>query len=85
MWLIIPRWHQDVKPSSILVFGKDTNSAYNCTFKLADLGFSHFKKASLKECKARDTDSIGTQTYGKHCMVVCISSNNGLNRGTGML
>lgn len=61
----IPRWHQDIKPSNILVKSKKGASYYDCEFKLADLGLSHFKKHVSSQGDATDRDSRGTRAYGK--------------------
>ncbi|KAI9793927.1 MAG: hypothetical protein M1816_007179 [Peltula sp. TS41687] len=55
-------WHQDVKPKNILVSTRNGKSIYECEFKLADLGLSHFRAKGGRN--ARDRDSQGTRTYG---------------------
>ena len=57
-----PRWHQDIKPANILCQLEDGQSPYNCRFKLADLGLSHFVADS--EETALSFDTRGTRTYG---------------------
>lgn len=59
------RWHQDVKPSNILVKSKKGGSPYDCEFKLADLGLSHFKKHVPSQGEATDIDTYGTRAYGR--------------------
>ena len=59
------RWHQDVKLRNILVKSKRGGSPYDCEFKLADLGLSHFKKHVPSQREATDRDSYGTRTYGR--------------------
>lgn len=54
-------WHQDVKPENILVSTRGDQLEFECEFKLADLGLSHFKIAGDD---AEDRDSRGTRTYG---------------------
>lgn len=62
--IFLPRWHQDVKPSNILVKSKGI-SPYDCEFKLADLGLSHFKKHVPSQGEATDRDTYGTRAYGR--------------------
>lgn len=57
-------WHQDVKPSNILIKTGPGGSPYSSQFKLADLGLSHFKKMS-SQVEATDGDTYGTRTYGR--------------------
>jgi hypothetical protein len=57
------RWHQDVKPQNILVKSNNSDSPYNWTFILSDLGLTHFKRTTSQE--SSDIDVYGTQTYGK--------------------
>ena len=57
------RWHQDVKPTNILVSTRNGKSVYECEFKLADLGLSHFSTRRGENVEGRDTQ--GTRTYGK--------------------
>ncbi|CAI6340153.1 unnamed protein product [Periconia digitata] len=62
--------HNDIKPTNILVaepnnaFQKESNrcSSYDVTFKLADLGLTHFSPAE-KERKARIKAVSGTQIF----------------------
>jgi hypothetical protein len=56
-------WHQDIKPKNILVF-RTADSPYKWTFKLADLGLSHFKAESATRSDAESLDMFGTKTYG---------------------
>ncbi|RQM04828.1 hypothetical protein DH86_00003915, partial [Scytalidium sp. 3C] len=57
-------WHQDVKPANILVSSRQGGSPYEWQFKLADLGFSHFKRAVDGAGEATDHDARGSRTYG---------------------
>ena len=61
--LIFSSWHQDVKPSNILIESCPGKSPYFSQFKLADLGLSHFKKMS-SQVDAMDVDTYGTRAYG---------------------
>lgn len=61
---IFQGWHQDIKPSNILVKSKNGGSDYDCEFKLADLGLSHFKKHVPSQGDATDRDTYGTRAYG---------------------
>ena len=58
------RWHQDVKPANILVFGKNESSPYDCDFKIADLGLTHFKPSFSQANDPSDLDAFGTRAYG---------------------
>jgi serine/threonine protein kinase len=60
------RWHQDVKPRNILVVSNRSSNPYDVSFKLADLGLSHFKRTVEGGVIATDDDVSGTQTYGKN-------------------
>jgi serine/threonine protein kinase len=62
--LMIPRFHQDVKPANILVVSNHTSSRYKWEFKVADLGLSHFKRVINKRESVRANDVRGTRTYG---------------------
>ncbi|KAL9633347.1 MAG: hypothetical protein Q9164_004751 [Protoblastenia rupestris] len=57
-------WHQDIKPANILVVSGTRGSAYDCNFKVADLGLSHFKDTSSTQSNASDFDACGTRAYG---------------------
>lgn len=59
------RWHQDVKPSNILVVSGKSGSHFDCEFKLADLGLSPFQRISLLHRTNSDKDTSGTREYGK--------------------
>ncbi|OCL10566.1 kinase-like protein [Glonium stellatum] len=58
---VVHGWHQDVKPENILVSTRSGKLEFECEFKLADLGLSHFK---IAEGDTEDRDSRGTRTYG---------------------
>ncbi len=58
-------WHQDVKPSNILIKSSPGGSPYSSQFKLADLGLSHFKKKMSSQVEATDGDTYGTRAYGR--------------------
>lgn len=61
---ILKGWHQDVKPANILVFGGNVSSPYDCDFKIADLGLTHFKPSFSQENDPSDLDAFGTRAYG---------------------
>ena len=61
----VNRWHQDVKPSNILVFSGHSSHPYDVHFKLADLGLSHFKRTDKLSMSIADSDTGGTKDYGK--------------------
>ena len=44
---------------------KKGGSDYDCDFKLADLGLSHFKKHMPSQGDATDRDTYGTRAYGR--------------------
>ena len=64
-------WHHDVKPSNILVKRRIATSLYNCHFKLADLGLSHFKRHVGPKQGATDRDAFGTHAYGQSTICKC--------------
>ena len=58
-------WHQDLKPANILVVVAENASAYRgISFKVADMGLSHFKTIMDGDAEAVDLDTYGTRTYG---------------------
>ncbi|KAL8714967.1 MAG: hypothetical protein Q9225_006475 [Loekoesia sp. 1 TL-2023] len=62
---ILLGWYQDVKPKNILVCqNRNPSSKYDHTFKLADLGLSHFKMHVRASHSVTDLDTFGTRTYG---------------------
>ena len=61
----VSRWHQDLKPSNLLVKSRRGGSPYGCEVKIADLGLSHFKKHVPSQGEAIDKDAYGTRAYGR--------------------
>lgn len=59
------RWHQDIKPSNILLVSGDKSYPYDVRFKLADFGSSHFTTLADNTGIALDWDSLGTRMYGE--------------------
>ncbi|KAL9599629.1 MAG: hypothetical protein Q9219_003713 [cf. Caloplaca sp. 3 TL-2023] len=58
-------WHQDIKPTNILVCrNPHASSKFDHFFKLADLGLSHFKMHIGAKHGATVSDARGTRTYG---------------------
>ena len=53
-------------PSNILVKSRGDGS-YDCDFKLADLGLSHFEKHLCDLRNVSTQENFGTSTYGIHC------------------
>lgn len=64
------RWHQDVKPSNILVVSGNNDSPYDYQFKLADLGLSHFTSTMALQEDLAGEDTRGTRAYGMRPIVV---------------
>ena len=62
--ILANRWHQDVKPANILVFSGNSSSPYDCHFKIADLGLTHFKPTISQAADPSDLDAFGTRAYG---------------------
>lgn len=61
----VHRWHQDVKPTNILVKSrKGADSIYDVDFMLADFGLSHFKLSNSSPKDLTDHDTFGTYAYG---------------------
>lgn len=58
------RIHQDIKPANILVFGGNGTSPYDCNFKIADLGLTHFKPSVAQANDPSGLDAFGTRAYG---------------------
>jgi serine/threonine protein kinase len=58
-------WHQDINPSNILVTSGKSGSRFDCEFKIADLGLSHFRKVRASHGAAADKDTSGTRQYGR--------------------
>jgi serine/threonine protein kinase len=61
---LIQRFHRDITPDNILVFSKGSPSAHDVIFKLADLGFCHFRQYANSEGEATQRDRGGTREYG---------------------
>jgi serine/threonine protein kinase len=61
---LIQRFHRDITPDNILVFSKGSPSAHDVIFKLADLGYCHFRKHADSEGEATQRDRGGTREYG---------------------
>ncbi len=59
-------WHQDVNPFNILVKRRGAGK-YDCDFKLADLGLSHFEKHLSDLRNVSTQENFGTSAYGIHC------------------
>ena len=57
------RWHQDVKPTNILVVLGNGKSPYDVTFKLADLGLRHFSKVVAEQTDPMGEDLGGSRVY----------------------
>jgi hypothetical protein len=59
-------WHQDIKPSNILVLSSPSHPAspYHYKFKIADFSTSHLKRVISSEDDDTDRDTQGTRTYG---------------------
>jgi len=53
-----------VKPANILIKSSQSGSAFDCLFKLADLGLSHFTRTISPKLDATGKDTHGTQAYG---------------------
>ncbi|KAF7512559.1 hypothetical protein GJ744_000820 [Endocarpon pusillum] len=67
---VLRGWHQDVNPSNILVKSGKSGSQYDCEFKIADLGLSHFRKVQVSRGTTTDKDTSGTREYGKFVHVL---------------
>lgn len=57
------RIHQDIKPTNILVFGGNGTSPYDCRFKVADLGLTHFRPSISQPNDPSELDAFGTRAY----------------------
>ncbi|KAF2644780.1 kinase-like protein [Massarina eburnea CBS 473.64] len=55
--------HQDIKPANILVFSGESQGDYDVTFKIADLGLSHFKTKVRHGEPIPTKDAYGTPMY----------------------
>jgi serine/threonine protein kinase len=62
--LICLRYHQDIKPSNILVFDTSPDTPYKFTAKIADLGLSYFIQQEYYIPHASGKGQPGTRTYG---------------------
>ncbi|KAM7214252.1 Protein kinase-like domain containing protein [Rhypophila decipiens] len=60
---ILKSIHLDIKPANILVFKGKTDDAFDFTFKLADFGSSHLRKALSSGQDTKGVDRGGTQMY----------------------
>jgi hypothetical protein len=58
-----------VKPANVLVTSEDDETPYNCRFKLAGLGLSHFRREVAAQGGITDRDTRGTRAYGTSLMV----------------
>ena len=58
-------WHHDISPDNILVVSRRGGSPYDCDFKIADLGLSHFRRHTSSPQDATDEDKYGSNAYGK--------------------
>ena len=68
------RWHQDVKPTNILVKSRQgATSMYDMEFMLADLGLSHFKLSNSPNKSLTDRDTYGTRAYGMSLLEPVVS------------
>ena len=65
VWLTSYSWHQDIKPDNILIVRKPGAPVWDCHFKLADLGLSHFHKAAEGGVDTWGADAQGTRDYGR--------------------
>ena len=61
---VVNRIHQDIKPANILVFSGNGTSPYDCYFKIADLGLTHFKPSGSQPNDPSELDAFGTRAYG---------------------
>ncbi|KAK3645604.1 hypothetical protein LTR56_009044 [Elasticomyces elasticus] len=77
-------WHQDLKPANILVVQSE-HSHYRWSFKVADLGLSHFQSMVDAHLEPTDRNRYGTRTYGAPETYTHTSSpgspKNGLKKG----
>ncbi|KAJ9603081.1 hypothetical protein H2200_012376 [Cladophialophora chaetospira] len=60
---IFQGWHEDIKPSNILVLGDAEGSPYGVHFMLADLGLSHFSATVEGKNSATRDGRGGSQAY----------------------
>ena len=60
----LPSFHQDLKPTNVLVMSGGASSHYDFKFKIADLGTAHFKEAT-SEGQLFDVATHGTLAYCK--------------------
>ena len=58
------RWHQDLKPTNILVVRSASGSPFAYTYRITDFGLCRFKTIMEGEEEASDLDMFGTITYG---------------------
>lgn len=67
------RWHEDVKLANILVLSKPgSQSPFDVTFKLTDLGLCHFKGTTGRRLGVVARGAHGTRAFGEcECTVLC--------------
>lgn len=58
------RWHSDLKPANILVVSGNTDSPFDCEFRLADLGTSNFARLAALGHDIQTADEGATRQYG---------------------
>ena len=56
-----------MNPSNVLVKSRAGTSKYDCDFKVADLGLSHFQKHMSLPTDATGEDKFGDNAYGEIC------------------
>jgi hypothetical protein len=71
MLTYIRSWHHDISPDNILVVSRNADSSYECDFKVADLGLSHFRRHSSSLGDASDEDKYGSNAYGELAALCC--------------
>jgi len=79
---VIRSWHHDISPDNILVVSRKAGSPYECDFKIADLGLSHFRRHSSSSRDDTDEDKYGSNAYGERFAFAARRTLN-LSRRTG--